>query len=378
MGKNTQPKILINCSNLHVGGGVAVATSFIDSLSRLPPFKVDVFLLLSSEVNHNLHLLGTNLQRFNSCVVKDFFGLGALIGFRKSFSQKFDLVFTVFGPAYALFSSGYQLVGFAQPNIIYPRNPISKRLNYFSYLSQRVKYKLQEYFFSAADSIIVELEHVELGLRKLKSFERTPIHLVNSSVHSIYSEPHKWTPITLPPTNALLKLGIISRNYAHKNIAILSDVRRQLRLNHGLNVDFYVTFRPDEWSACKQEFKDQVINVGGLALSQCPSFYSAMDGVIFPSLLECFSAVPIEAMMAKKPLFASDLPFIHDVCAEYCNYFDPFDADSIAKSISNYFNQTAKMQKETILAAHEHVKKYPGSDARAQSYMSIIYDALSI
>lgn len=367
-------RILINCSNLHVGGGVAVATSFIDCLSNFQFQNIDICLLLSSEVSRNLRGLGTDTSVFLRCEVKDYFGVRALWRGLDLHFRDVDLVFTVFGPAYFLFSRTYHLFGFAQPNIIYPHNPISAGLDFFDRIKFRIKYKIQEYFFSRADSIVVELEHVKNGLKKLKLFNNIPISVVHSSVHSIYREPEKWAALNLPRYKSNLKLGVISRNYPHKNLKILGKVKAVLRLNYNLAVDFYVTFQPDEWSICDEIFKTEIINVGGLSLSQCPTFYSLMDGVVFPSLLECFSAVPIETMMLKKPLFASDLSFIHDVCGNCCNYFNPLDANDIARMIVEYFMQPESQQEDWVNAAYEHVQKYPGPDERAKKYMAIIND----
>lgn len=371
-------RVLINCSNLHVGGGVAVATSFIDCLSKLKYEGIDIHLLLSSEVSRNLKELGTDTSIFFRCVVRDYFGVTALWQGLSCHFRDVDLVFTVFGPAYYLFSKAYHLFGFAQPNIIYPDNPISARLKLFGRIKFRIKYRIQQYFFSRADAIIVELEHVKRGLERISQFANLPIHVVHSSVHSIYREPEKWVALDLPLSKSNIKLGVISRNYPHKNLKVLSEVKKCLLLNFKLSVDFYVTFQPDEWSSCDEVFKREIINVGGLSLSQCPTFYSLMDGVVFPSLLECFSAVPIESMMVKKPLFASDLSFIHDVCGDCCKYFNPLDANDIARLISEYFMQSESQQNDWVNAAYTHVQKYPGPVDRAEKYMTIIDDSLSV
>lgn len=377
MNKARLHQVLINCSNLHVGGGVAVATSFVDCLSKLECEDTDIHLLLSSDVNHNLKMLGTDMSSFASCQVRDFFGIKALWQGLSSHFRGMDLVFTVFGPAYFLFSKSYHLVGFAHPLIIYPDNPITARLNIFDRMVFRIKSRIQQFFFARADSIVVELEHVKTGLERTNRFTHKPINVVHSAVHTIFKEPDKWLPLLLPKSQSSLKLGIISRNYPHKNLQILGEVKRHLLEDYKLTVDIYVTFQPEEWAVCDESFKKNITNVGGLNLSQCPTFYSLMDGVIFPSLLECFSAVPIEAMMVKKPLFASDLPFIRDVCDDHCNYFDPMDAADIARSIIEYFKQPENYQAGWINGAYEHVQKYHGPAERAEKYMALIKEMLS-
>jgi glycosyltransferase involved in cell wall biosynthesis len=149
-------------------------------------------------------------------------------------------------------------------------------------------------------------------------------------------------------------------------------VKRQLRQSYGREADVYVTFPPEEWAACDAGFRESVINVGVLSLSQCPSFYAQMDAVVFPSLLECFSAVPIETMKVGRPLFASDLSFIRDVCGDHCAYFDPLDAADIARSIDAFFSLPEQARQQRCDAARAHVARFPGPDARAAGYLHVI------
>jgi hypothetical protein len=67
-----------------------------------------------------------------------------------------------------------------------------------------------------------------------------------------------------------------------------------------------------------------------------------------------------------------------ETCLEYCNYFDPLDANDIARVISNYFLLAEDERSAWIKAAMEHVRKYPGPVERAESYMKIITDSLSV
>lgn len=270
---------------------MAVATSVVDCLSRMDHEGLAVSVLLSTPVARNLLELNTDLTVFESCETCDFFGVRALWqGLDRHFSE-FDLVFTVFGPAYFARRNAKHLFGFAQPNIVYPNNPLSTRMGLLQRLSVRAKFELQAWFFSRADELVVELEHVKKRLLDRRLFLHKPVHVVYSSVHSVFREPQRWATLELPVQPARLRLGVISRNYPHKNLAILADVKQHLRETHGRQVDIYVTFSPQEWENCDEHFRANIINVGALSLSQCPTFYAAMDGVVFPSLLECFSAV---------------------------------------------------------------------------------------
>ncbi len=370
-------RILINCSNLHNGGAVAVATSVIDCLSRMDHEGLALSVILSTPVEKNLRELGTNLSAFKSCHTHNFYGIGALWHGLDRHFKGFDLVFTVFGPAYFVRRHARHIFGFAQPNILYPNNLLAAQLGFLERFFTLAKFELQAWFFSRADELVVELEHVKAGLMRRSMFFKKPIHVVYSSVHSIFSELSRWAPLALPEESGRLRLGVISRNYPHKNLAILADVKQHLLLNYGRDVDIFVTFRPEEWAACDPHFRNNIINVGELSLSQCPTFYAGMDGVIFPSLLECFSAVPIETLMLRRPLFASNLSFIKDVCGEYCQYFDPLNVADIARSIDAYFCRSLVEQQRLCEIAYAHVQRYPGPMERAGQYLKIIRNALT-
>ena len=367
-----RPHLLVNCSNLHVGGAVAVASSFVNILSRAPDPRLKISLLLSSTVHANLLSLGADLSSFAHCQVVDHHGLSSLWqGLGRRFAG-FDVVFTVFGPAYAIANGRRHVCGFAQPLIVYPRNPVEQRMKPGARLLQRLKYIVQEIFFARADELVVELEHVRVALMRKQLFRDMPIHIVYNTVDAVFREPARWAPLSFPPATTALRLGVVSRNYVHKNLACLPEIQRQLQQVHGLAVAFFVTFTDAEWQACDQDFRRTVHNVGALVLPQCPSFYAAMDGIIFPSLLECFSAVPLEAMSMRKPLFASDLPFIRDCCHEHAQYFNPLDVASMARCIAGYYQEQPEAQRQDQLRrAEAFVQRYPSPAERARSYLDI-------
>ena len=371
-----KPRVLINCSNLHAGGGVAVATSLLDCLSRMDHAGLSLSVLLSTPVEKNLLELCSDLDAFDRCETRDYFGISAFWQGLDRYFDGFDLVFTVFGPAYFMRRNTRHLFGFAQPNIVYPVNSLTKRMRLLERWRTRAKFELQAWFFSRGNQLVVELEHVKAGLIKRRLFRSKQVHVVYSAVHSIFGDQARWAPLKIPNQSNRLRLGVISRNYPHKNLKILTEVKKNLLLNYGRDVDIFVTFTSEEWSACDTSFRSSIFNVGGLTLSQCPTFYAAMDGVVFPSLLECFSAVPIETMLMGRPLFASNLPFVVDVCGDHCQYFDPLDAADIAQAIDTYFRLPAYLRQSLCDAARDHVARYPGPQERAAHYLKVIREAL--
>lgn len=376
-------RVLINASNLHVGGGVQVATSFILELSKLSvcASEVDWSFYVSSAVDRNLEASGLCLDRFRNYQVVDVHGLGALNRKTSALFDGFDLVFTVFGPLYVRARLKSHLVGFAQPWIVYPQNEVFERLSFKQRLLFRVKFALQWLFFMRGDRLIVELGHVKERLESVKGFDPGRIDVVANCVSAVYFDDSKWSSVPgledVDPD--VVRLGFVTRDYPHKNLDFLPDVGRELARISGRKYRFYVTLNEQEWASRSPHFKDFVRNVGPLTVAQCPTFYRAMDGVIFPSLLECFSATPLEALAMRRPLFASDRGFVRDVCGDHAMYFDPLGPAAAAEQIVDWFERRSKDEQTVqVERGYRHLLSLPSSRERARAYLEIIERQLKL
>lgn len=375
-------KILINASNLHNGGGVQVATSFIVELSRLigclKQYEFTVFV--STLVDSNLSASGIDRNVFKAYSILDVHGLEAINPRIGRMLKGFDLVFTVFGPFYCLIKPRIHVVGFAQPWIIYPDNDVSTALGTSQRLLTRFKFFLQWLFFKREDRLVVELQHVKDRLASVRSFQSGLIDVVSNCVSSVYFDASRWAPVNKMQrsSSSEIRLGFVTRDYPHKNVGILLEVALLLNATSKLKYRFFVTLSDAEWAARSEEFRANIVNVGPISVAQCPSFYKEVDGVIFPSLLECFSATPLEAMVMKKPLFASDRGFVRDCCGDNAIYFDPLDARNIAERIDGWFSSTSDDVKAArVETAYSHVLSMPNSVDRAERYLDIICRQLS-
>lgn len=364
-------RILINASNLHVGGGVQVAVSFIGELALMPELPSGLVVWASSEVDANLRSLGYDLSSLPAYEVVNSYGLGLLRSPLKLRLRDFKAVFTVFGPLYVWRLSGKNIAGFAQPWIIYPDNEQYSAMNWRQRWQMRLKFWLQAAFFRRANQLVVELDHVRSGLLRRGICSPSSIHVVRNSLSSLYTSPSSWQAVAVPDKGADIKLGFVGRNYAHKNTRIFPAIIEQLRRHHGIKAVIYVTFTDEEWAACDDAFREAVINVGPLFVAQCPSFYKQMDGVIFPSLLECFSVTPLEAMAMEKPLFASDRPFNRDVCHDHAHYFDPLSIVSAAQTIAQVFLNVSPSP-DALRAAREHAINFSSPRGRAEQYLALL------
>lgn len=368
-------KIAINACGLHTGGGIQVATSFIQELCGLETQDLDLYIFASSDIDRNLAKVSTHARSKANYKVEDLYGLSAFSSPLNKIYADFDLVFTIFGPNYLRTQAKIEIVGFAQPWII--DKSAYRVLSLKEKIKLRTKFLIQSLFFRRADKLVVELEHVKAGLIKSGIAKPENIEVAHNCISSLYFDPSTWEPLSTSIEKKNYSIGFLGRDYPHKNTKILPAVQAILKKKHKLNVDFFVTLNDSEWSAKSLEFKDTIHNVGALSVAQCPSFYDAMDAIIFPSLLECFSATPLEALAMQKPLFASDRGFVRDVCGDFARYFDPFNPESAADAIREYISRHEGNDGNRLAAAREHVLGFSSARGRAERYLEIIRNALA-
>ncbi len=367
-------KILINASNLHVGGGVQVACSFITELTSL--LKVnrqayDISVLCSQKVYENLPQ-GFEKSVFSQFSILNIYGLNIpTFDVRKKF-KGYDVCFTVFGPLYFRPKVKFHICGFAQAWIAYPNNIAYQQLSLKEYLKNKIKFKLQSIFFRQYHHLIVEQEHVKNALCRI-GFNFSDISVVNNCVSSIYDNNNSWVPLIFDDSCLIesITLGFIGRAYTHKNLKILNQVNELLISKYNIKCNFLFTLNKEEMKLCGFTYNSNFHTVGEISASQCPAFYNRLDALVFPSLLECFSASPIEAIKMDTPVIASDYPFVREICGEAAFYFDPLNADDIAASIFYALTDSDLRDKKKKLA-QELANNLPTAKDRAISYLNII------
>lgn len=370
-------KILINASNLHNGGGVQVATSFLHELIKSNSNILDhITVYASSEVHRNLINIEKNTTRLCNYQVLDVHGLQALNPKVARLFSGFDVVFTIFGPLYTINIIKNHILGFAQAWILQPKNEISKNFSLFEYIKTRIAFEIKWWFFTrSATRLIVELPHVKDKLVRLRHFPAERIDIVENCFSSLYLQKNQWIELSSPieSESGEIRIGYISRAYPHKNLDILLPVAEYLKKHSSLKFKFYVTLTDAEWKKFPYAYRLNINNVGPLSVAECPSFYQAMDGIIFSSLLECFSATPLEALVMRKPLFASDRDFVRDICKQHAIYFDPLDAKDIALKILHWFESTPKFTRDEFIEnAYCYVLSLSTAKDRAKRYIEII------
>ena len=366
-------KILINATNLNEGGGVQVATSFLKDLVSMELDKnVQFSAYVSVAVDRNLDPIFFDKNFFiDYRIVKP-----KEISFLNSYKlNEYDVVFTVFGPIFLPFYRKKHISGFAQPWVIYPVGDVLRKFTFLKRLINLFRYFLASCVFRQADVLVVESYYIKHLLIQ-KGYSNT-IEVVENAVSSIFFKEDQWQVICSDVFNQRkINIGVLSGSYLHKNLDFIIDLAAELEVQYPETFNFIFTLDSEKFNELSNKNKlMSVVNLGVITLQECPSFYHQIDGVILPSLLECFSITPYEAMLMKKVIFLSDRDFFTRSCYGHAIYFDPLSVDNAVKALSKwYIDKSDYNNIYHIDAAHRFIVNGNRSIDKAKSYIKLLLD----
>jgi glycosyltransferase involved in cell wall biosynthesis len=356
------PRVLVDAGNLHVGGGVQVASSFLEELftsDERPTWLENATVRVSEEVRRNLGPeAASHVERPSGGVVAQW--LRARPG-----RTQFDVAFRVFGPYYGPREATREVVGLADPYV--PPGWAPDALAPHG-LKNRLRVAVKRMRMRAADEIWVESEAFADAVVRI-GVPRERIHVVPNTVsRTVRAEAAAGSGSD--ESREQVRLFFPARPYPHKNHAVLAPVLERLG-KRGLSVTVDVTLTGKERDALLPGLADRINALGVLSLEEMAQAYTAADAVLFPTLLEVSSATPLEAMATARPLIASDRPFVSERVGEAAWYCDPTDPDSIADAVMSVFKD--KALRETKIAEGLRVlRNAPTAQDRRAAFEAII------
>lgn len=366
-------RILINCSNLRIGGGVQVAHSFLFEMRTNRDHFFTVVLSSTLQKQIQPDEFPDNFTFINYTItpslIKALSGIDFFLS-RTEREQKIERVFTIFGPSYWRPQSMH-ICGFAKSQYIFKDSPFFKQLS----RKQFVTVKLKEFFhikslIRQADLFITETLIVSEKLRELIGDK--PIYTVTNTYNQVFDKLDDWDfSIVLPPMECVTLLTI-SANYPHKNLVIIPKIIDLLLSKHkDFRFRFVLTMGKGDLTGLETRHLNHIIFLGYVKINQCPSLYQQTDIMFLPSLLECFSASYPEAMKMGIPVLTSDLPFAHGICGEAASYANPLDPQDIADKIVELGTNTAFKEK-LVQLGYAQLQEYDTAFSRAEKYLKII------
>jgi len=370
-------RILVNISNLKIGGALQVAYSFMSEIINLTT-NHKFYVVLSDEIDKELNFKLKNpkknikIFKLNSFPGPLFKGIKA----RKELYAieslvKPDVVFSIFGPTYWK-PKTIHVSGFAAGWTI---NPDSIAFQVLSVMD-RVKKKFQNWIklkssIRESSFFIVETLTVKNRLNKYAKVPLENIFVVGNTYGNHFNIDISEKKFILPikKDEHEFRFVTITANYPHKNLSIINSII-PLLIKKKLNVKFYLTIPQDEFKENFDNFKNHLINLGPIKVEDCPVVYRDSDALFLPTLLESFTASYPEAMISRKPILTSDLDFSHDICGDAACYFNPLDPVDIVDKIEQIVLDKSFYDNLVSLGT-SRVSTFSSAKVRIEQYISI-------
>lgn len=324
-------KILINASNLKVGGGLQVADSIVHELKNLPEHSYiavvpsKIFDACSdANANGNVKVLKYDMPAsFISAVTGKDSTLDKLVA-----DEEIDAVLTVFGPS-RWRPQVPHLCGFARSQLVIPESPFWKKVKGVQRHKSGIRRALNEWLFKvSADNLWTENSFISDRVKKL--YPAKKVFTVTNNYNQVFDDENLWDNNVKLPAFDGLSLLTISANYPHKNLGIIRSCIEWLGEHHPeLKYRFVLTLNENQFPLRNDKEKKHILLIGPVAINQVPYLYRQADVMFLPTLLECFSASYAEAMKMKVPILTTDLGFAHSICGDAACYFSPISVSDL-------------------------------------------------
>lgn len=364
-------KILIDHSNLIVGGGIQVGTSFVyDLRSAEEPNEYHIVQSVDSMKAVDTSQFPDNFYFYNLTEQET----RSIFKRRKKVRTLEndivpDCIFTTFGPSYHK-SNFPKVVGFAIPYLIYTdspfllKNTVSQKLKY--YLLSLLKRKT---FLKNSDALVFETDNARQIFTE-KTQSSVKMYTVCNTLNEIFLNPTRWKELDYDFSDTFNLLCLTS-NYPHKNVAIVPEVIDILVNKYSFkNFKFLVTLEKNQLNF-DEKYHQYIEFLGKIPLENIPDLYTKSHASFIPTLLEVFSATYIESMFMNRPIIASDMPFAKDICGDAAIFCESTNADNYASAIIKLYNDK-NLQKNLIAKGNVNLNRFGTSMDRTKKYLEII------
>ena len=273
-------KLLINTSNLYVGGGLQVAISFINEL-RLLKLDNDYHVFLSQAANKQLDRISFP-NNFHFYLIEK--SPSSLLHRKEIVKQldeleeniRPDIIFSVFGPTFWRPKTSH-VMGFALPWLINPNSSAFGQLAFVKRVRKQLEILYKSYFVrSNADYYVTETEDTKSKLSQLHSINADKIFVVGNTYNSFFDEPIIKSVFLPERQVSEFRLLTISHNYPHKNLKIIKEIIPYLK-EQASQYKFVLTIDKESYESLFSDVQDYVTTLKPINTDLCPSAYDQCD-----------------------------------------------------------------------------------------------------
>lgn len=236
-----------------------------------------------------------------------------------------------------------------------------KKISHFIVVSKTVQADLQAYFQIPEESITV----IHHGVKPLK---------LSSDACGQLSDTNLICPV---PEKYVLFVGTIE---PRKNIPLLIRAFKQVT-THVQDIHLVIAGKPAEGLQCvtdaigETRLHTKVHLTGYVQDNVLASLYTNAMLAVFPSWDEGFGFPPLEAMMYRTPVVASDIPVHREILQDNALFFRPNSADSLSKVLTDALKNLRKIAMK-VDGASEYAKSYNWKNS-AEKHLEVYRKVLS-
>jgi glycosyltransferase involved in cell wall biosynthesis len=166
---------------------------------------------------------------------------------------------------------------------------------------------------------------------------------------------------------------------AHKNLEILLEATKKLSAYTSRPARCLITIAPQQHPGARrlleqvkrEKLEDLLMNIGPVSGAELERAYMLADAAIQPTLLESFGRVYYESMRFNLPVLTSDRDFARHVCHDAAVYFDPLDADSVARAMAAIM-EDENLRSRLVENGRRIVQQIPSWDEVAARFVEVL------
>lgn len=161
------------------------------------------------------------------------------------------------------------------------------------------------------------------------------------------------------------KCLILSQYYPHKNPEMVLDAC--LSSSRRLDDVVFITTLSEQHNIHSKDFLRRlnknphltalIRNVGPITHEELASYYTNVQLVVVPTLMESFSVTYLEAMHFDVPILTTDLDFARYLCGDAAAYYDPWRPESLVDKIL-MLKSDSRARKKLVEAGQEQLKRF--------------------